>query len=44
MFPTDLKLWYSKGVVREAVLLNLENLIKTILLGALTQLVRVTHF
>ena len=25
MFPTDLKSWYSKGVVREAVLLNLEN-------------------
>jgi len=25
MFPTNLKSWYSKGVVREAVLLNLEN-------------------
>jgi len=31
MFPTDPNLWYSKGVVREAVLLNLENLIFSIL-------------
>ena len=44
MFPTDLKSWYSKGVVREVVLSNLENLIKTILLWARNSVGRVAGF